>query len=369
MSKKRVNKCNPGENLANLARNVQGGGPVFIEEVLEEKVPTSSNGPKLTKNQLEVLHLISVEGMNEKQIAHRRGTSRQAVNLIVQELKLKGYKNLAPCEKDTPVSMKGLANHTSSGKTTLKQWRYHALHFVIKPYYFFPRYNRTRLEKGNYGINYREWVIKLHPDTVEMQLKAGEDFIDVDKWESTRKAEASFNRTLAEIQERYGFKVWKDKKANIRLVNQHLAMNPSEMAQATENFLQIRKNDGRVYFQIDKSQGWEHEYTHPESVLGDSEILEPYLNDFLYSQPPKVSELSIQLSDLAGAITDLAQQSQKAQAGFSEALKGLALGLQAVMELHKGLLTSQQSLIEAITPKKREQNEHKGPYETPSYIG
>jgi predicted DNA-binding protein (UPF0251 family) len=342
---------------------LQHAPPKSQEEGLEENVPTGNNVVELTVLQHEIYKLFFVEKMTEKQIALRRGTSQQAINRVILQLKRKGIQDVVCCENTPPVNMKELASPTSSGKTTLKLWRFHALHFVIKPYYFFPRYHRIRLEKGNYGINYREWVIKLHPDMVELQLRGNEDFASEDKWESTRKAEASFNRTLRELMESYGFKVWKEKKANIRLVNQNLAQNPSELSQATENFIQVRGEDGKVWLQVDKSKGWEHEYTHPERALGDSELLEPYLNDMIYNSPPTMSFITSQLSDLSGAVVDFIQESRTFQADTKQSMGRLTDAL-------TGLVASTQMLLQILTPKQPPAHEAdvelKG---VPSYIG
>jgi hypothetical protein len=47
---------------------------------------------------------------------------------------------------------------------------------VISPYYFYPRYHKIRKEKGNYGIYHKDWLVKLHPEMVELQLKEDIDF-------------------------------------------------------------------------------------------------------------------------------------------------------------------------------------------------
>lgn len=255
----------------------------------------------------EVMYLANVEGLTISQIATRRGTSRQAVEQALGRARKKGarYPSIfGPCILPPPVSKCKVRNH----KEVVKQWRYHALHFVIKPYYFFPRYEKICKEKGNYGINYREWVIKLHPTIVEIQLQSLEDFADPDKWQATRKAEESFNRTLREVSERYGFAVWKDKKVNIKLVNQELAQNPSEVANARKGeYLTIRGEDGKIWFKIDKSKGAEHEYTHPRRALCDSEKIEPYFNDMLDNQPLNLSQITNTVSITQNQIQEIAK--------------------------------------------------------------
>jgi len=260
--------------------------------VAKKGLKSGSDKLNFSDVEVEVYHLLSDEYLTPKQISIRRGVSPQRIYKIIQSLRVKGAfisKGNKGLKNTPPVSMKGFKNHS----IITKLWRYHSLHFVIKPYYFFPRYHKIRKDLGNYGVNYRDWVVKLHPDMVELQLKSHEDFSSPDKWAATRKAEDSFNRTLAEISNKYGFFVWKEGKINIKLVNQELALNPSELANARKgDFLQIRGVDGYVWFRIDKSKGSEHEYTHPDRALGDSERVEPFLNDMLYNSPPTLSQIT-----------------------------------------------------------------------------
>jgi len=260
--------------------------------VAKKGCKSGGDNHKFTDVEVEVYHLLTDEYLTPKQVAIRRGVSSQSIYKIMSNLRVKGAfisKGNNGLKNTPPVGMKGFKNHV----IITKLWRYHSLHFVIKPYYFYPRYHKIRNDLGNYGVNYREWVIKLHPDMVELQLKSQEDFSSPDKWAATRKAEQSFNRTLAEISNKYGFFVWKEGKINIKLVNQELALNPSELSNAREgDFLQIRGFDGYVWFKIDKSKGSEHEYSHPERALGDSERVEPYLNDMLYNNPLTLSQIT-----------------------------------------------------------------------------
>lgn len=201
-------------------------------------------------------------------------------------------------QNDNPL---GAYAYQDYSKEVMKFWRLHGLHFVIKPYYFYPKYHKVRAEQGNYSISYSGWSFKFHKGTVQMQLQPHVDFKSVDKWEVFRLAEDSFNRVLRQASHRYGFEVWKDKKCNIRLVNAHLARSPSEVAEVRDGeFLKIKGLDGKVWFTVDKSDGKEHEYLHPERFLDDSEKIEPYFNDLLYNQPPTNSQLMGFVSGIAG---------------------------------------------------------------------
>jgi len=292
---------------------------------LKKKIKCKGNvKQKLTRAQYEVFDMLTREFLIVKQIANRRGTSVQNIYKLIKKLRKKGWLNSIEgtgLKFQPPISMKGFKGH----KIITKLWRYHALHFVIKPYYFYPRFHKIRTELGNYSIPYRDWTIKLHPDMVEMQLKPLIDFASPDKWEATRKAEESFNRTLRDLSNKYGFHVWKEGKANIRLVNHHLSRNPSEIANARDGaYLKIKGIDGKIWFTIDKSKGNEHEYQHPERALTDSEIIEPHFNDLLYNNPPVLSEVW----ELVAEITKYQRET--------------AAGLNSVVEIMKSQFPRQQ---------------------------
>lgn len=271
---------------------------------------------ELTPNEKEVLHLLTIEFFTIKQVSLRRHTSDKAVYQIVDRLVKKGYldkQNFEALKKVPPYHLE-----LEKSKVKMEQWRYHNLHFVVMPYSFFPRYHKVRLEKGGYGINHREWVIKLHEETVEIQLQQFQDFVDDDKYLATRKAEESFNRTLREVSAKFGFCVFKEGKANIKLVQEHLAKNPSSVADGSKlDFLNIRDiYDGKIWFTIDKSKGHEHEYTKTNRVLSDAEKVEPYFNDFKDKQPLTNSELEGRFMQLLNVVEKITQQNNETAIGL-----------------------------------------------------
>lgn len=275
------------------------------------------DAPKLTPTEQEVYELIRTEYLDAKAISIRRETSVRASNQILQKLKKKGVltKDGSIASRYTPPVR---IPRTKKSCVVTKLWRYHKLHFVIKPYYLMPRYHKIRKEKGNYGINWRDWVMKLHVDMIELQLRSGRDFADIDKWTTTRKAQDSFNRAVFELQQKYGFEVFKDGKANIRLVDQHLARNPSETANAYKNdYLKVTGLDGKVFFLIDKSKGKEHEYVHPDNALSDSEIIEPYLNDWLLNQPSTSTQIMGMLREVLKVQKHSAEINRETAAGLN----------------------------------------------------
>lgn len=261
------------------------------------KIPSLSGKDSnyLPPKQKQVYDLIVDEGLDRHAIHCRLRITERMVDYHKAALKKKGWlenDGIRPSLKGTPVNL----NPIKKDRIIIKKWRYHKLHFVIKPYYFYPRYEKIQKEVGNYGINYGDWVIFLNADVVQVKLRAGVDFSNPDKWQCTNMAQESFERVMRNITNQYGFEIWKERNCNIRLVDQHLARNPSELANANEKirdgaYLQIRGHDGKVFFTLDKSKGAEHEYVHPDRALSDSEKIEPHLNDMIHTDAPVNSKL------------------------------------------------------------------------------
>ncbi len=277
----------------------------------------------LSKDQEQVLFYLTKEFLTPKDIAYRRGTTPQAVYKLMGKLRKKGYLE-GGCRKRGRVSIR-------TPKNIKKMWELHALHFIIKPYYFYPRYDEIRKKIGNYGIRYREWTIMLHPDSVRIQSREKIRFIHEDKDQAIAMAQESFNRLLYDIQNRYGFEVWKDKKANIRNVNGELARSPSEVGEAMKGkFIQIRGHDGKVCFKVDKSKLAEHEYPHPENYYDDSEVIEPYIQDWLYKKPLKNSQLQEENSKIMKFVLE-------SQKGFAQEINMHKEQLRQMVKVTKGL--------------------------------
>jgi hypothetical protein len=242
----------------------------------------------------EIERLYFIENLSQKAISLRLELDQSTVSRKIAKIRHK----------------KGL--HKKSTLVTINKgtfWRYHALHFVITPYYFYPKYTKVKESRGNYAIIEGDYKVKLHDHTIEMQLRQGIDYADEDKYIASEKAEKAFNYTLELIAHKYGFEVWKEGRASIRCVREHLARTNSPLAKARKGeYLAIRDHEGHVYFTIDKSKGLkEHEYIRNDRVMDDSERVEPYLNDFLYNQPLTNSQLAARLNDVVTALEKLTE--------------------------------------------------------------
>jgi len=240
-------------------------------------------------------------GLNPAQISKKYGWSKSRISNHVKSLKDQnlikkiGYGVWEIVENMLPENK--FKQGVPLSPQVQKKWRFHNIHYVIEPFQFAPRYAQII----NSIIDWREWKAKFHKKTIEIQLRSKHDFIDVDKYKVIREADESFNRTLFELQNKYGFQAWKQGEANIKLVNQHLARTPSGIADTREGkeHLKIRSKDGKIFFLTDKSKSSEHEYVNPTRAIVDSEKVEPYLNDFLENQPPTNTQLAIFIKEQA----------------------------------------------------------------------
>ena len=263
---------------------------------------TSMDIQNLTKKEQEILDLINSNEYSIKDIAKRRGTSVQTVYYFIKKLNKKGWKIST---KRLLLKNRGVVPSIFE-KQKLNIWRYHALQFEIKPYYFFPRYHEFRKKQGNRCMSYSNWRVILYKTKVIIWLKAGVDFKDKERYTAVENAEHSFNKVLFEIANRYGFEYEKNKQVNIKLLKHHLAYtNPDEFDSITKDnvFVTYRGKDGKIFLQYDRSKGVkEREYVHNDTCIDDSDRIERALLDFRENNPPLNSELSAHLHTLVEAV-------------------------------------------------------------------
>jgi biotin operon repressor len=115
------------------------------------------NNQKLTKKESEVLDLMNSNSYTKEDIANRLKISKSMLYRYMRKLNKKGWEISSGNER----SQKRV--HVSPKS---KLWRYHNLHFVIKPYYFFPRYKKLI---GSMEIKHGSWLVSLHRNVIEFQ--------------------------------------------------------------------------------------------------------------------------------------------------------------------------------------------------------
>lgn len=252
----------------------------------------------------EILRLYNEEHLSQKLIAYRMQMTQQNISRIIKKTQIS-------------TGNKGVCGKRGVLTPNLKAfpfWRWHKLHFIVKPYYFYPRYHQTRQERGNSAIFEGDWKINLYADEIELILRRGYDFQDRDKFEAMRKAQESLNRTLYFISKRYGFEYVKEGRITIKLCASHLARTNSGLAKARKgDYLQVKGLEGKVWFIVDKSppSGFEHEYTSSGRFMSDSETIERFLNDLRENPGITISGLYELEARNTAALSELTIQIKK----------------------------------------------------------
>lgn len=261
----------------------------------------------LTKKQTQIYELYFIEKLTQKAIASRLQMTQPAVSKIIRKIR-----------KKTGVRGKITGGLYSKGRvenitppTHKKLWAFHALHFIVKPYYFAPRYEKIRKERGNYGITEKNFTIMLLNGCVRIQSREGVRYRHKERWEAVKQGEEDFNRFLRYAANKYGFYYEKEGRVSIKLVSSELAQEGSEIGRdynsvAKENYLTVIGKDGKVWFLIDQSTPNEHEFIG-RHTLSNSEKVTHYLNDLLYNQPLTNSQLATRLNDVITALEKITE--------------------------------------------------------------
>jgi hypothetical protein len=275
------------------------------------------------EKEAEILNLFSLEHLTERQVAQRLGISQQWVSKILK----RNGKN--PTKKALVVSGGMVPKNLKSFRSQL--WRYHGLAFTIRPYYFFPRYLKLLAQRGGW-FTHRDWIVKLHKESVELRLRRGFDFIDQDRYTAIEKAEESLNRTLFEISNSCGFRYSKEGRISVRLDKQHLAHTNAPTARAHKGeYLQVKGQDGKVWLLIDRSKGInELEFIHSDSAIDDAAIITAFENDLKANPTLKLSTIAaavIKSGDMMEALTTQIRLHLKVMANMDKTLKEIRDGL------------------------------------------
>lgn len=241
-----------------------------------------SHSKDIAKIQLEILELLK-QGKSQKEIALTRGVNKSSVSRTVAKLRKKGIWKGGATERRRGVQL--------ACAPPSDFFRYHGLHFVIKPNYKTSKYDKVIKTRGNSAIKYGDWNIYLHSNSIQMRSRPGADFRDKDIYGAVREMQDSFNKELARASKDIGFKYDKERNVAIKQVRGELAHIEDGVAKNLSNGIQIRGKDGKIWFLVDLSKGLEYEYHHPETHIDNAETVEPYFNDFKDNSPPTNSKL------------------------------------------------------------------------------
>ena len=257
------------------------------------------NWDNWTEKQRVVYDLYYNQKLTQKVIFYRLKISQQAVSKLIKKIN----KNSVVREKITGGCIsKGMVTQ----RGLYKIWRIEAMSFNVKPYYFYPRYAKKMKEIGNYSIPHKNWRIFLHEKIVRIQLKEGVSFRHLEKDAALKAAEDDFNIFLYFASNKYGFEYEKEGRISISCNNMEIEQEGSEFAkgyikESGETMLNIRDNNGKICFFIDRSKSDEHGYKGKDAY-SHSEVLEPYIKDFLYYNPLNNSQITMRINDIVNAL-------------------------------------------------------------------
>jgi len=285
---------------------------------------------KLTPTESEVLDMISSGFHTPREIAIRRGTSRQAVYKTINRLREKGEIS----QVNHRVDKTQCTSHTtfiSNGN----QIRLHGQEFNIRIIYksenYIKKLNQTNLLfiDGN--------TIRLYKNSIEVY--SGNSFMGKDAQEATAKSFKYWQKLFTRIELDLKIIILKHRSENIKHVKSHYAEINNELAkhyEITGDKIKIKaREDNKVWFTIDNSYNLrEAETMHPTTAKRDmQEVIAPFFNDLRDNNPPKLSEIMQTISQ--------------------------------IVEMNKETAAGLNSIVKLLTPPKLEYN-NKSPTE---YIG
>lgn len=239
---------------------------------------------KLTPTEKEVLRLITNEFLTPQKIAIQRNTTDKAVYKTLAKLKEKGAYNLAKNEVEKIVSTFQPFNHYI---------RLHGQEFNIKILHRDNRY-RDLLNKSNVLVIDGN-TIRLYRDSIEIYGNSA-FFYAKDTETATAKSMTYWTRFFTRLEHDLKVILIKPRSQNIKLVNHHYAEMNNELAREinlkAEKIRIYAKEDGKLWYMIDKSFTDEGETLHPETAKQDmGEVVRPFFNDLRDNKPPLLSDI------------------------------------------------------------------------------
>lgn len=295
---------------------------------LTRKVDNPLISLKLTQSEKEVLHLLTDEFLTVKQMCLRRKCTRQAIHKILKNLRKKGaYNNgLQMVDKTNPlVNQTGLI-------------RLHGQEFNIKIIWQDDKFQEF-LKNSN--ILYLDGnTVRLYKNSIE--IYSGQSFYADNEQTATSKSLEYWRKFFVRLEHDLKVILFKQRSANIKLVNQHYARTNSEISEsAIERGERIRvyaQEDGKLCFITDDSFGFKEDETlHPQTAKQDRKSIDKQVNDWRINNPPTQSELAISIQEVT-----------KNQLIFSENMKSHISAIQKIGNQANNLGNQTNNLAEQV---------------------
>lgn len=286
--------------------------------------------------QNEIYDLLQKEQLTVRQIAQRRGCSRQAVHKIVKKL-IKTKR----CDINLHVVDKGVST-TRWGCGENSRYRLHGQEFNILILKRSEGYEKLRKKSNIIQIDGN--TIRLFENAIEVYIKKSFFGNDLNKIEAD--SIEYFNDLIPRLEHDLKAILIKNRYQNMRLVNSHYSELNNELAKDCLNRndkISVRTDDdGKVFFKIDNSFNLhEAETIHPETSKEDMVKIGAFFNDIRKNETLTLSEISKYMVIMS---------------------KGLADTTYQINELSHGL----KIIVELIKPK--QYDDEIAPNEPPDYI-
>ena len=255
---------------------------------------------ELSKDQQEVLDMLTKEYEIPRNIAIRRKTTVQAVYKIINKLKGKGYltRGFNRGLKKTETT-----KHFKPPKHLKNYIRLHNQEWNIRIIYksnFFKKLPKNKV------IFIDSNTIRIYEDSIEIYSNELLKFEAEDEWRATALSFNYWQRIFTRLENKLKITIIKEGYNNISLVNYHYAEVNNELAKEY-NEKKVKLNiygteDGKLWFKIDHSWNLdEAECVHPIKAKPDTTRVKEVFNDIRDNQVYLPSEATRLISNILEA--------------------------------------------------------------------
>ena len=222
----------------------------------------------------EVLAYLTKDYLTVKQIAQRRGISRQAVYKIINKLRKKGLIG-----KGSLKGKGGVVIPTPGGLSSAK-WRLHGQQFVLKVLWSTDSYDSLRSRRNLLVVDGN--VVKVHREAVEVYCSPSRFFWGSSPDEADGLSWAYWVGFFHVLEQRLRVILLKEGSDSVRVVAAHYAEVGCEIARdyvrRGEPLKVYALEDGKLAFLVDQSHGRvEFEALHPVSGGRDAGSVHQFL--------------------------------------------------------------------------------------------
>jgi len=290
----------------------------------------------LSKEQQEILLMITEDFLTPKQISIRRETNISAVYKTIKKLKEKGVLRWGGRKgvenfRTTPHPHLKQPKHSDKSKSFDRYIRLHAQEFNIEILYKTEQYEYFR-QKSNI-ITIDNNTIRLYKTSIEVY--SGKDFNAEDEVRATALSMQYWTKFFFKLEDYLKIILIKPRSNNIKIVNNHYAEVNNEIAKEY-NRKKIKlhiytKDDGKLWFTIDNSFNLnEAETQHPETAKNDMGKVKDFFNDIREKKSLLPSETTQSISILSDTFSKFMQE----QAHYAENLR---THVEAIKKLSEGV--------------------------------